>query len=91
MRTSKRNALISFIPVYGLSSYFYLGKKLGFKAWLICLGIGFLPLVTSIIPVHQNILLDAILLIIFLIISFVLQYFIVSHFTKLKNKEVVEN
>lgn len=89
MRTSKRNALISFIPLYGLSSYFYLGKKLGFQAWFTCFFIGLLPLVIILIPdssVQQNpdFIIVTILLIL-IIFSYVIQYIVMIKFTDKKN------
>ena len=44
MRSPLRNALISLIPFYGISSYWYLGRKIGIISWCLVLLMSVMPI-----------------------------------------------
>lgn len=93
-RTANYNALVSFIPFFGISSFYYLGKKLGLAAWgltiigtvLVSFGIGFIVGMSD----SSNYLyfVDGfgkyIIIASIMISSYVVQYYIIFQLTDIK-------
>jgi hypothetical protein len=87
MRTPTKNGLISLIPFYGLTSYFYLGWHYG----LITLGLNIFIVTLSVLSpfLLYDLTSDDLILITSNMVSFlflfVLQFVVVRYFTKKRN------
>ena len=87
MRTSKRNALISLIPIYGLTSYFYLGWKYGLIPFFLNLfaSIFVLSLPSLFAKASSEPLLLGISVISAYPLMFTIQFLLVRHYTVKRN------
>lgn len=82
-RTPMKNALISLVPFYGISSYWYLGRKLGSITFVICFYIGILPGIILFASLSRKISNDFwLIIILFNLACYIVQFYIVWSFTK---------
>lgn len=88
MNQSTKNALVSFIPFYGLKVYFKLGKKLGFLAWMINFDTSLFLYWFFI----MNIDLEPILTILVIsLITVPIQYYTIKYLINRKNRQTIDN
>jgi hypothetical protein len=90
-RTASHNALVSIIPFFGLTSFYYLGKKKGLVVYGMVIAGSFSIAVT--IAILGGIVMGLTInqMTLFLIIlpsQNLLQYILIKHFTLKRNKEL---
>jgi hypothetical protein len=90
-RTPNHNALVSIIPFFGLTSFYYLGKKKGILSYCLMIAGSFSIAMT--IAILGGIVMGIVInqLTLFMIIfpsQNILQYLIIKHFTMKRNLEM---
>ena len=92
MRSPLRNALISLVPFYGISSFWYLGRKDGIWLWIVCTCISFSPLLVYYIAKINNFEMEWITLLIGgIYLGDFLQFGLIYMTTQEKNEEEKHN
>jgi hypothetical protein len=87
-RSPRRNGLISLIPIYGLSSFFYLGWRHGLSAFFVNLLSGIVIMMLPALSYMSGIeILPMGVTVVAYPLLFVVQYLIVKHYTVERNKE----
>lgn len=90
-RTPNHNALVSIIPFFGLTSFYYLGKKKGLVVYGMMIAGSFCMAITIAIVggIVMGLTIDSLTLFMIIMPSQnLLQYALIHHFTEKRNVEL---